>query len=207
MATTWLTIQSQLDWLLEEPVASGKLEWPLASRVDAWNMAQRSFTAHTSRESSVSLPVQASLCQLPTDFFVLATLFSGQDELKTGRGLDYRLWDGRLCFSGSGIPSQVEMTYYAYWPSVLYELDASGVASVTAGEIHVPAWAELPLIHFTISILMVPKAVQSAMNREYNIKIDSGGPDDNARRTQAREHLWWYRELLKEHPVQARKGK
>jgi len=115
------------------------------------------------------------------------------------------VWGNKLHFE-TAITGEIDLYYFAYWPDVTYRLQDDEQVEIVNGDILIPAWAELPLLHLTAASILQPLAVESARNREYNTKIDAGTPDDNARRTQAREHLWWYRELLGQHTPQQRLG-
>jgi len=219
MATTWEAISKQFVWFLEEAVAT-EAEWLESARIDAWNMAQRIFTSHTALEKFATATLAADYTiLLPEDFFILASIYDSENELiaapvkfKVGYDIpdpartEYWIWGSNLHVTAQTAPATVGLYYYAFWPDVLYQVEEDGSVTIIEGSILVPGWSVPALLHLSTAVLMQPKSVQSSMNREYNIKIDSGGPDDNARRTQAREHLWWYRELLKEHPAQTRKG-
>jgi hypothetical protein len=168
-------------------------------------MAQRSFVAHTAMECTITLAYIDGLSgyQLPDDFFAFGAIYDKGRKIQA-KQQEIAVWNGVLRLQGQA-PETPSLAYYAYWPDVVAET-VDGKVNVVTENMLIPAWSELPLAHLAIATLMQPKSIQSAMNREYNIKIDSGTPDDNARRTQAREHLWWYRELLSMYPAQSRKG-
>ena len=221
MATTWEVISQRFVWFLEEAVIISTASWLEGTRIDAWNMAQHIFASHTAlqKKETVAVATGATYVQLPDDFFEIASLYdstnlklAGQPTFKVGYDFtnpartEYWIWNNNLYLNAPAMPTSVDLYYYAFWPDVIYKVETDGAVTIYEGDVLVPSWSITALLHLTTAILLQPKSVQSAMNREYNIKIDSGTPDDNARRSQAREHLWWYRELLKEHPVQTRKG-
>jgi hypothetical protein len=115
------------------------------------------------------------------------------------------VWGNSLHFEAA-ITSKLELYYYGYWPDVVWRVGDNEQVELVQEQVFIPKWAELPLAHLTAATLLQPGAIESARNRENTTRMDSGKPTDNARALQAREHLWWYHELLGQHPAQARIG-
>jgi hypothetical protein len=124
---------------------------------------------------------------------------SRRDDLENGSA--YWLWAGTMHFDIT--VSALTLDYFASWPQLKYSQNEAGDVAVS-GSISVPDWARLPLIHLTAAYCLQPYAIRAAMTRNANISIDSGNPEHNSRRLQAREHLWWYDTLMAKHPPQVR---
>ena len=219
---TWDAVNGRLSNFLDDnPVAGGSYLHAIPLRIAAWNWAQRALLAHTRREMTTTLTLGADHRQapLPADLLDVMMIYDtlsfqvyARRQLFDQRGLRsntsmnyaYWLWGGVIYFDVSVPNATLSLDYLGSWPEVTFSLDADDEPVVNQGEIYVPDWAELPLLHLTAATILQPKAIQAAMTRTNNITIDSGKPEDNSRRVQAREHFWWYTTLLSLVPPQVR---
>ncbi len=223
MATTWDEIAVRLDWMLEEAgnpdPTSKKAEFPVVGRITAWNWAQDIFSTHTAAQKVVNLLVTGRSAEAPADlvdlsmihdvtngvFYSRAEFHYGGVRLTTSQSNSYWKWGNTLYFEKTLKPSDNLVLYYwAKWPRITYTVNDDSKIVITQPEISIPEWAELPLVHLTCATLMVPKAIQEAINADYKIRIDL--PVGEPRAMQAREHLWWYHELMGKHAPQSRLG-
>ena len=219
MALTWSEINTQLSLFLGDEGASSH-SVPL--RVAAWNWAQRILAQHTAREREQEIVVEANQLNaaLPADLLQLASLYDpgrtkfwAPAHFQNGgyRGVAsemplYWTWGNILRLEKPVSQDRaLILFYYAYWPDIEAET-IEGQLVIRQAQVLVPDWSVLPLLHLTAGNVLQPMALQSARNREYNIMIDSGKPTDNTRAQQAREHYWWWNELMGKFPVQARLG-
>ena len=216
----WDEVNTALGYFLDDTGASLSHSVPL--RILAWNAAQDTFVNHTARERQVELTLKEDgrSVVLPDDYFEAAMLYDSTNQkfyypakyqyggYRDPEGDEYSVWTwgGNLYLGRQATEAETTQLYYfAYWPKVTYTI-ADAVVTITEGDILVPRWAQPALLHLTAAYVLQPMAVSSARNREYNIMIDSGRPTDNARSAQAREHLFWYNELLGLHAPQSRLG-
>ncbi len=223
MATSWDAIATKLDWLLEEKAnydtSSVKVEWPIVGRIAAWNWAQGIFAHHTALEKEQDLVVEGRVAALPADcldvsmlydsakgkFYSKADFHFGGTRLATSEAYEFWVWGGKLHLERTlNSKESLKIYYWARWPAVEYQIDDTLTLSVTQPEILIPEWAELPVAHLTCATLLAPKAIASAISAEFKIRIDL--PVGEPRAYQAREHLWWYNELLGKVPAQNRLG-
>jgi hypothetical protein len=223
MTTTWDALNARLSYFLSDVPRTGGATYKhkLPLRIDAWNWAQRELAQHTAREMVVSplgLEPDKRSALLPNDLMEIGQVYDPGESLiytpikfqpggfrsDSSDTPTFWVWGNVLHFETA--VSDIALYYYAYWPDVVYRLDSEEQVEIASGDILTPAWAELPLLHLTAASVLQPLAIESARNREYTTKIDAGTPDDNARRAQAREHLWWYHELLGQHSPQQRLG-
>ena len=220
MTTAWGILDQKLSYFLNDAArAGGESKYKLPLRVGAWNWAQRELAQHTAREmvvSPVGLEPDGRSSVLPADFLQVAQVFDVDNSLVLApahfepggyrdNGSDnpsYWVWGDSLRFEAS-VTSKLELYYYAYWPDVVYDEEETRFLQE---QVFVPRWAELPLLHLTAASVLQPYAIATARNRENATKLDSGTPEDNPTARQAREHLWWYHELLGQHTAQARLG-
>lgn len=200
--------------------AKGEYQFALPLRCDGWNFALDVFEEHTLLERTTPLSVESDgrTAILPLDFAAVGMIHESGGYLQTyvqrrftpGAqrfdnlvvGATYWLWAGKLHFEQKPSDSLV-LDYFAHWPRLSYSINDAGETAVS-GDVMAPEWATLPLIHLTAAYCLQPAAIRAAMTRNSNIKIDSGSPEDNSRRVQAREHLWWYDALMSKHPAQVR---
>ncbi len=219
MVLTWSEVNSQLDLFLGD---EGAAAHTLPLRIAAWNWAQRVFAQHTAREREAGVTIEADRmsASMPADFLQIASLYDpgtlkfwvpahfqngGYRAVLADMPL-YWTWGNTLHLE-KPVSQGKDLTlfYYAYWPDVETEI-VDGSLTVTQARVFVPDWSLLPLLHLAAANVLQPMAIQSSRNREYNIMIDSGKPTDNARSQQAREHYWWWNELMGKFPLQARLG-
>jgi len=218
---TWNEIDTRLSSFLDD-TSDVKATWPTRQRIDAWNLAQSVLSNHTARESSAELAVDRNRrsAVLPGDFMEASMLYDpaagmfyhqanfhhGGVRWDDDENYTYWTWGSVMYLERSvSFSEKLTLYYFAHWPSVEYS-ETGGAITVTKSDVLIPSWAELPLLHLTAGTLLQPHAVTSAMNREYNITIDSGKPIDNSRAQQSKEHFWWYAQLLALHPAQSRIG-
>jgi hypothetical protein len=195
--------------------SKGEYQFSLPLRCDGWNFAQECFAEHTLAEKTAQLSAEPDgyTVLLPADFKAVGMLYDslwtytqrrftpGAKRQTTENSRAYWLWAGLLHFDIT--VSALTLDYFATWPQLKYSQNEAGEVAVT-GVILVPDWARLPLIHLTAAYCLQPYAIRAAMTRNANISIDSGNPEHNSRRLQAREHLWWYDALLAKQPPQVR---
>jgi hypothetical protein len=210
--TTWAEVNGRLSYFLDDnPAEGGTYLHALPLRIAAWNWAQRIFQAHTKREQSADVTVGSDgrTAALPSDFLDVVMIYDTASYQVYGRrqwdqrgqrsavsaNYAYWVWNGQLYFDTS-LPSTVRLEYLATWPEVTFTLNEDDEVVVDRYDLAVPQWAELPLVHLTAAQVLQPQAIQAAMSRNSNIRIDSGQPEDNSRRVQAREHYWWYQTLI-----------
>jgi hypothetical protein len=220
MATTWSAIQTDLRRLLNDEGSSNNA-FNIGDLVWAWNAAQRHFTHHTPRQRiKESLVVESDnrTAILPEDFYEMGRLYDPINERwwepmlwqpggiydNTSDTLAYAIWGHRLkLYDSVSANNSFELWYYAYWPDVTYNSDAS---SVTEDKILIPVWAECAVLHLAGALSLNPGAVEAARQRNWNIKIDSGTPTDNCRATEAWELYKWYTVLIGAYPPLNRGG-
>lgn len=217
-------VNGKLDTFLGDDSSEGKGRFSLALRVNSWNWAQDVFSAHTAREMQVSLVIERDTrsAVLPPDFiqdaFLWASSTSSEKTYNKTRfsiggtrsgwadNEGYWIWANKIYLDKVvTVTDGLILYYWASWPNVTVVNDA-GMLKVQSGSIYVPQWATLPLMHLTAANVLEPEAIAAAMERTYNIMVDSGKPTDNSRAAQAREHWWWYTQLIGLHPVQNRMG-
>jgi len=223
MATTWDALDKQLDYFLaEEKRTADKRQFNSRLRIHAWNWVQGVFSDHTAREclTTVTMEKGGREIALPSDFLQMSMLYDPSQEIFYSQAkfkyggvrydadekYDYWEW-GKVLHLGRTVGSaeSLELYYYGSWPEVEFSDDGSNI-TVIRGDVLVPDWAMLALMNLTAAVCLDPHAVTSAMNREYNIKIDSGTPTENSRSSQAREFYWWYSNLMSLHAPQDRLG-
>ncbi len=220
MTTTWDEINDRLSLFLDD---AGAATHPLPLRAASWNWAQRVYAQHTARECETDLVLDPDHRQalVPPDLMEVSAIYDhtnlrfwspahfqqgGFRDDVTEEGFEYWTWGGKLHLERCSIAgTKLTLYYYAYWPDVELEIQ-DGQALPTQPDILVPDWAELPLVHLAAANVLQPMAIASARGREYNIMVDSGKPTDNARAQQAREHYWWWNELINRFPAQPRMG-
>jgi hypothetical protein len=214
--STWDEVNGRLSYFLDDtPQEGGTPLHALPLRIPAWNWAQRVFQAHTKREMTTSLTIRSDgrTALAPPDLLEVMMIYDAasgtvygkrqfeQRGLRTNLAANYAywLWSGKIYFDiAVGTNTLLSMEYLAKWPEVIFSIDKDDKIVVSQGEIFVPDWAELPLLCLTAAFVLQPQAIQAAMTRNSNISIDSGRPEDNSRRIQARELFWWYKTLLSE---------
>lgn len=221
----WSDVNAILNVFLDDTAdADGNYQFGQQLRIDGWNFAQDAFGQHTLLEKTLTpLTIESDgrTVLLPSDFREAAMIYepvapyavyvrreftpgalrqTAFDELaQTFWG-----WAGRLHFGTVVTGHTLTLDYWAAWPKVTYTLDAESVPTLVNTTLSVPEWATLPLLHLTTAYCLQPQAIRAALTRNSNIRIDSGTPEDNSRRVQAREHLWWYETLLNKHSPQVR---
>ncbi len=216
----WSQVNQTLSYFLDDDPKEGepKYSYPVPLRATAWNWAQRVFSAHTAMQKKETLVLEADRksAVLPAGLLQVKLVYE-DGSLKTYVPLNlvqggrhdsflascYWLWAGSIYF-GQPIASDksVAMQYTALWPDVEYALQ-DGTCTITQPNIYVPDWAEPALCHLTAASVLQPSSIAAAIARNYNTRIDSGTPDDNARRSQAWEHWKWYQALISTFPTQA----
>lgn len=220
--TTWAEIQTRLSYFLSDTYNEENEDTPWLHapefRVIAWNWAQRVLAiAHTPRLQSTVLTTDADgrSAILPNDFLDVWRIYDEDEQMWLKRmpipleGAtrypddelgQYWIWGGYLYLEKTlGLTdSQLTLYYMAYYPELEYELDTSEEEGlvVTQDQILIPPWAVLPCTHLATAQLLAPGSIEAARNRNYNLRIDSGTPSDNARALQAREHLFWWNTLV-----------
>ena len=215
MATTWTLLDAKLSLFLGD---AGSASYPQALRIACLNWAQRILATHTAQEKSASLVLATGglSAPLPADYFEIGSIYDSVDKeflspvtLQSGRADDtagsacYWIWGDTLNL----ISAKTALTayYYAYWPEIVAVTDPPQVP-LPANVISIPVWAELPLVHLTAAGLLQPSAIRAAVINSGKIMIDNGNPLQNSFAQQAREHLWWYNELVGRYPPQSRLG-
>ncbi|KRT69454.1 MAG: hypothetical protein XU15_C0011G0136 [candidate division NC10 bacterium CSP1-5] len=221
MSTTWGTINDKLSYFLDDvTVTDVTPQHVTPMRIAAWNWAQDAFCAHTAREREQSLVIREGgrLADLPVDFFEMGMIYDPANSKiwakrrfqedgyrsETDQELAFWVWGNVLHLETPSSNRELVLHYYATWPAIEYRLDGDGNVLVVQPEIYIPMWAEHPLSFLAGAFILQPQAVASSMNREYNIKLDSGTPVDNSRAAQAREMWNWYKNLIALHPPQTR---
>lgn len=212
MATTWTIMNARLSVFLDD---DNNTEYSLAQRVDGWNASQRLFAAqHTPRERITSFILRADgrSAELPEDFLSISGIYDADESewwqsAKYPTRASYRsddedlnlwwIWGNVLYFERDVESSDdLRLYYWAYWPDLEVETVAS-VSTEVQGDILVPRWAEFPVAHLCAAYCLMPGAIEAARLRQWGMANDSGNPLHNSRAQQAREHLWWWDELLR----------
>jgi len=221
MSTTWDEVNEQLSIFMDDDglTASGdegEFEYSQQQRIAAWNQAQHLLVSHTPRECFVELVINSDerSAELPDDFYKVRSVYLTDDQrwstpmrlpvpgairYENGESNLHWTWGRRLLFERTVQNSEVELYYWGYWPKVTYRENNDEV-DLVAQEITVPPWSVLALCHLTAATCLQPGAIQAARIRQWNIKVDSGTPVDNARAAQAWEHWKWWREILNSVP-------
>jgi len=213
----WNDLNDQLGLFLSDP---GGVRHKDALRALAWNSAQRFMAkTHTAMEKAGEFALVGDTpysFALPSDLIDIGAVYSSElmrflRPMRFVNGGSYQegaedipafwTWGSTLVCEAQSAGS-VRLYYFADWPEVV--LDGAGVC--TEGNILVPTWSLLPLMHLAAAIVLQPMAIESARNREFNIDFDSGKPTDNSRAQQANEHWTWWGELMGRVPPQARYG-
>jgi hypothetical protein len=215
-------LNQTLNFFLDDNPKTGARDYqfPLPLRVEGWNFAQDTFSVHTMAEKTVALnlPPGARSIALPADYGAMGLVYDTknnqtytQKELSAGvvrnddvaQGFQYWAWGGQL-FIDTDKASTLKLSYFAYWPSVEYTVNAEGTVALTKDDVLVPRWSVQALLHLTAAYCLTPHAIRAAMDRNFDIDIASGTPIMNSRSQQAREHAWWYDHLLSKFPAQVR---
>ena len=213
----WTSLNEQLGLFLADPEG---VRHENALRVIAWNAAQRFLAkTHTALEKTGEFTLTGDTPYsfvLPDDLVDVGAIYSADlsqflRPMRFVSGGSYQegsedtpsfwIW-GNTLVCETQQASSLKLYYFADWPEVV--LDDSGAC--VEGNIIVPNWTILPLMHLTAAIILQPMAIDSARNREFNIQFDSGRPTDNSRSQQAREHWMWWGELVGKVPPQSRYG-
>jgi hypothetical protein len=227
--TIWSEVDARLSRFLEDTEnldAEEAYLYDQALRIDAWNQAQRALAQqHTPRQMSVVLTMDTTrIAILPEDFIEVWRIYDA-DEQKWLKPMAnpqpgavrydddelgaYWIWGNRLFLEKTVATTSTDLTlyYWGYWPEVEYELQTDGSYEVTESTINVPRWAVSPLEHLASALILTPGSVENARVRQWNMKIDSGIPTNNALLEVAKNHLWWWNSLLSMvSPVQWRHG-
>jgi len=218
--TTWEAVDQKLDVFLKDMQVTGTGEardrtYTQPQRISAWNWAQRLLAQHTPQEKTVLPTVDADSRSaiLPPDCLGIRRIYDADEErwmrpmpssaIRAGsiryeddELAQYYLWSGKLYFMQSfETAHSLTMYYWAYWPEVMYEVVDEEII-LTHNSIYTPPWAELALCHLTAASCLIPGAIDAAVQRQYNIRIDSGTPLDNSRAAMAHEHVWWWDYLI-----------
>ena len=213
MTTTWSIINERLEYFLNDTAATP--DYSLSERVDGWNYAQRLLAVqHTPRERKAVLTLGADgrSAALPEDFLSVAGLYDADNSVwwspmdyprrdGTYRAEDDELrlyWTfGQMLYLESEIVAadDLRLYYWAYWPDLEVKT-VNAVETEIVSDILIPRWAEVPCQHLTAAYVLQGGAMQAADIRTWNMRIDSGTPVQNSRAEQAREHLWWWDNLL-----------
>jgi len=216
--TIWSEVDARLSRFLSDEEnldADESYLYNQALRIDSWNQAQRVLAQqHTPRQLSTVLTMDSvRVAILPADFIAIWRLYDA-DEQRWLRPLDnpqpgavrhdddelatYWVWGNQLLFEKTVALTSTDMTlyYWGYWPEVEYEEEEDETYSITGQTINVPRWAILPLEHLTSALILTPGSVENARVRQWNMKIDSGIPTNNALLEVAKNHLWWWNSLL-----------
>jgi hypothetical protein len=227
--TTWTIVNAQLDLFLsdEELEAASDLvaseSHPEALRIDGWNWAQRLLASHTPRQVETVLTVNSDgrSCELPDDYFDVCRVWFADTQrfayhktswiqgetMRTNQEIDrFWIWGRKLLFDRTIETDEATLYYWAYWPEVHYRVAADDTLEYVAEEIIVPPWSFAALMHLTAAIVLQPGAISAARIRNWNMKVDSGTPEENSRAAQAREHWRWWRDILSSVPPQNRSG-
>jgi hypothetical protein len=211
-------LNSKLSVFLDDAQDSkGEYQFALPLRCDGWNFAQDAFAEHTLAEKTAQLKVEPDgyTAILPSDFVQVGMIYDeswtytqrrftpGASRTVQDNSYTYWIWAGQLHFEVSVSSAVLTLDYFAHWPHLKWSTNEANETAIS-GNIEVPDWALLPLIHLTAAYCLQPYAIRAAMTRNSNITIDSGNPEHNSRKIQAREHLWWYDALMAKHSPQVR---
>jgi hypothetical protein len=220
IATTWDEIDNKLSHFLDDVVTEGDLKFSVPLRVQSWNWAQDIFVAHTALQKQVLLAIDNDTRSgiLPEDFYIPSMLYdenNGQflqmarfkhgtlrDSMASND--DWWCWGNRIFIEKSvDFTHRVTLYYFAYYPKVTYILEG-GAYIYRDKSIYVPRWAEEAIVHLTCSAILMPGSISAAMQRNYNIMIDSGSPIQNSRMQQSFDHFKWYHDIIRMFPPQDR---
>lgn len=125
-----------------------------------------------------------SLIELPDDVYLVDAVYSKTDgkwlkHLSITPGITLSsgpLWieypHSRLTLTSDYTDKSVDVYYYAKW----FEVESSGSA---IDEMDTPSFADLAIIYYATSYVLVSSAISAAQLRQFNTKIDSGNPEDN----------------------------
>lgn len=218
--TQWAKIDLKLNVFLKDmPLTqtgeARERSYTQPQRLSAWNWAQRKLAMHTPQEKIVYPTIDADgrSAILPPDLLGIRQIYDADEKRwmrpKPARSTkagsiryddddlaQFFLWGGKLYFEQEIDASHaLTMYFWAYWPEVLYEMDGETLV-LTQDKIFTPPWAELALCHLTAATCLIPGAIDAAIQRQYNIRIDSGTPLDNSRAAMAHEHVWWWNYLV-----------
>ena len=212
--TTWAELNSELSLVLDD---STRASYSDALRLSMWNRAQEFFAvSHTALLKRVTLTTAATddgvSVALPADFILAHSvkvnkwaddsyilipgqvsitkkwlrttkMIPGDSEDNTG----YMILPNTIFFPCTVRgPSEVVMWYYAFYNKV------AGDTTILA----VPEWSIWPLIHLTISYILIPAAVGVADLRRFETKRDAGSPEENSSRAQAKYHMQQYQDFI-----------
>lgn len=217
--TLWSDLDRKLDHFAGDiESADSSLLFSRPLRIEAWNWAQRMFCAHTPRQRYVTATIDAGQRSiiLPDDFYAVEGIYDSYNEhwwwpmrRRPGdaRALDdqvqeFWLWGDKLFLEDdiSYTSQDLVLYYWAYWPEVEYTEGSNETVTVTQPTVYTPRWAELALMHLTVSNCMVSEEVFSSDINQYKIRVEAGTPLDNPRMQSARWHLDMYERLLDKIP-------
>jgi len=211
----WSEINGKLDVFLGREAEEGGKEFKNEQlRVESWNWAQRLFVSHTPRQRQVTLSIESDnrSALLPADFYAAMGIYDSDYErwwrpVKFGPGdirysddevLQFWTWDTKLLLESTA-SDNLTLYYWAYYPDVEYEMQGTQVR-VSQGVVYTPKWAELPLMHLTVSNVLQPMELFASNINEYKIRVESGNPEHNPRAQSALFHLNLYEALISRFP-------
>jgi hypothetical protein len=91
----------------------------------------------------------------------------------------------------------LRLYYFAFWNAPTSETDQSFV-------LEVPQMAHLGMIYYAASHCLIPKAVDSAQIRQFNQRMDSGNPEHNPLKVEAKYLLERFYQEMKMMPSYVR---
>ena len=221
MPLNWLTLKTRARRLLQDVPAEGsELTWSDDDMLDYVNAALSDITSHTARKKTMEIVLEepSNLYDMPDDFLAL-----GPVAIQV-QGLYWQMWtpyswkpDETLptpyAFSLSNnayyewpkgtinflwlVPANIRLRfqYYAYWDEIV---DDNSLFTMRY------RWMYDAIEWNVVSRALQKSAIQAANLRQYNIKVDSGTPEDNPMWTMSKFFYQKYRERMAEYPPQDR---
>lgn len=110
---------------------------------------------------------------------------------------EFWLWGDRIYLMDKRSYSDDDLTlyYYGYYPDITIQEDGDGY-TFPEEDVLTPDWAEVALLHLGTAFCWQPAAIEAAELNEYKLAVEAGTPVHNPRSLQAREHLYWYDQIV-----------
>jgi len=189
--TTWTTLNSQLDRLLNDaPVAGQSLSYPADLRLLCFNRAAEFFAAtHTASLkiavlSAFTAQEDGAAAILPADLLQIGGVKVNGAWLARNEGY-IQMTPSTIHFTDQTLAS-ASLWYYANYPTLAAYVPAVPPADPsTEPDCGLPSWAEWPVMNLALAYLLTPNMIGQAIFRQYQSKREAGDPETNPPREQA----------------------
>lgn len=216
MAARWSKIKNRCLRMLQDTTRDESASWSDAEMLDYVNAALTDFASHTARKKiwEKVLEKPSLTIELPDDVlelgpvsiqvqglywqFLTPCMWKPGDTLPTPYTFSlsvngYYEWPESVLNFIYLIPAgqRLRFQYYAYWDEVENEEDVIPFRN---------RWPEEAIYWNILSRAVMKTAIQAANLRQYNIKVDSGEPEDNPMLKMSHQFYRKYLEILADNP-------